>query len=82
MPSFAQDIRPLFREIDIDEMRFVFDLSQFEDVKSMPRAFMTASLTDRCRATEHGRTARSRFFANAWTRATRSESLPQLPSVS
>ena len=33
--SFAQDIRPLFREMDIKEMISVsrFDLSQLEDVK-------------------------------------------------
>jgi len=32
--SFAQDIRPLFREIDIREMKHVakFDLSNYEDV--------------------------------------------------
>ncbi len=34
MPSFARDIRPLFRDTDIEEMRFAFDLSQYEDVKS------------------------------------------------
>ena len=32
-PSFAQDIRPLFRKEDIDAMDFVFDLSSYEDVK-------------------------------------------------
>jgi len=34
MSSFARDIRPLFRDSDVDEMRFAFDLSQYEDVKS------------------------------------------------
>jgi hypothetical protein len=34
MPSFAHDIRPLFRDKDIEEMRFAFDLSQYDDVKS------------------------------------------------
>jgi hypothetical protein len=34
MPSFARDIRPLFRDKDVEEMRFAFDLSQYEDVKS------------------------------------------------
>jgi hypothetical protein len=33
MTSFAQDIRPLFRDKDVDEMRFAFDLSQYDDVK-------------------------------------------------
>jgi hypothetical protein len=34
VPSFASDIRPLFRDSDIEEMGFAFDLSQYEDVKS------------------------------------------------
>ena len=33
MPGFSQDIRPLFRDRDIQRMKFVFDLSQYEDVK-------------------------------------------------
>jgi hypothetical protein len=31
--SFERDIRPLFREEDIDAMAFVFDLSSFDDVQ-------------------------------------------------
>lgn len=34
MPSFASDIRPLFRVTDIEEMQFAFDLGQYEDVKA------------------------------------------------
>ena len=34
MPSFAQDIRPLFRDKDVEEMRFVFDLSLYDDVRT------------------------------------------------
>ena len=33
MTSFASDIRPLFRDKDIKAMRFMFDLSRYEDVK-------------------------------------------------
>ena len=33
MPSFGRDIRPLFRDMDVDEMKFAFDLSQYEDVR-------------------------------------------------
>jgi hypothetical protein len=33
VPGFERDIRPLFRENDIDEMRFAFDLSRYDDVK-------------------------------------------------
>ena len=34
--SFAQDIRPLFREEDIDQMKDIadFDLSSYEDVRT------------------------------------------------
>jgi hypothetical protein len=34
MPSFARDIRPMFRDKDVEEMQFAFDLSRYEDVKS------------------------------------------------
>ena len=33
MPSFAQDIRPLFRDRDVEAMEFVFDLRNYQDVK-------------------------------------------------
>jgi hypothetical protein len=32
--SFAKDIRPLFREKDIDAMKKAFDLSDYDDVRS------------------------------------------------
>ena len=32
-PSFERDIRPLFREEDVDAMDFAFDLASYEDVK-------------------------------------------------
>jgi hypothetical protein len=32
-PSFSADIRPLFREDDVDGMRDWFDLSKYDDVK-------------------------------------------------
>ena len=38
MPSFAHDIRGLFRDSDVDEMKFAFDLSQYQDVKSNAEA--------------------------------------------
>jgi hypothetical protein len=34
VPSFAHDIRPLFRDKDVEDMRFAFDLSAYDDVKS------------------------------------------------
>jgi hypothetical protein len=34
MVTFARDIRPLFREKDVEEMRFAFDLGAYEDVKA------------------------------------------------
>jgi hypothetical protein len=33
MTGFASDIRPLFRDKDIDEMAFAFDLADYEAVK-------------------------------------------------
>ena len=33
-PSFAQDIRPLFRAQDVGAMSFAFDLTSYEDVKA------------------------------------------------
>ena len=32
--SYAQDIRPLFRDKDINSMRKAFDLSNYDDVRS------------------------------------------------
>ena len=34
MPSFARDIRALFRDKDVEQMQFAFDLTQHEDVKA------------------------------------------------
>lgn len=31
--SYARDIRPLFRDEDVEAMAFVFDLSSYEDVR-------------------------------------------------
>ena len=33
MPGFASDIRPLFRDQDVEEMSFAFDVSCYEDVR-------------------------------------------------
>jgi hypothetical protein len=33
-PSFARDIRPLFRESDRDSMDFAFDLWDYDDVRT------------------------------------------------
>jgi hypothetical protein len=32
--SFARDIRPLFRDEDIQSMEFAFDLGSYDDVKT------------------------------------------------
>lgn len=34
MPSFASDIRPQFRQQDVDAMRWLLDLSKYDDVKA------------------------------------------------
>jgi hypothetical protein len=36
--SFAGDIQPLFREDDVESMRYAFDLSRYEDVKANAEA--------------------------------------------
>jgi hypothetical protein len=33
-PSFASDIRPLFRAEDVDAMSFAFDLGSYDDVRA------------------------------------------------
>lgn len=32
--SYAKDVRPLFTDIDLDHMSFMFDLGSYDDVKS------------------------------------------------
>jgi hypothetical protein len=36
--TYAQDIRPLFRDRDISSMSFAFDLSSYEDVRANAEA--------------------------------------------
>jgi hypothetical protein len=36
--SFAGDIRPLFRDRDIQSMKFAFDLATYEDVRTHAEA--------------------------------------------
>jgi hypothetical protein len=33
-PSFERDIRPLFRELDKEEMDYIFDLWSYDDVRA------------------------------------------------
>ncbi len=33
-PSFERDIRPLFRDDDVDSMSFAFDLRSYDDVRT------------------------------------------------
>jgi hypothetical protein len=40
--GFASDIRPLFRDKDIQSMRFAFDLSSYDDVKANARGIYNA----------------------------------------
>jgi hypothetical protein len=39
-PSFARDIRPLFRPRDRDSMTFAFDLWEVDDVRSHAEAIL------------------------------------------
>jgi hypothetical protein len=36
--SFSQDLRPLFRERDVNSMSFAFDLSSYDDVRANAEA--------------------------------------------
>jgi hypothetical protein len=38
MLSFARDIRPLFRDDDVEAMRYAFDLTRHEDVRANAQA--------------------------------------------
>ena len=40
MTSYASDIRPLFRDKDVDEMSFAFDLASYDDVKDNASAIL------------------------------------------
>jgi hypothetical protein len=40
--SFARDIRPLFRDRDIQSMQFAFDLASYEDVQENAEAIYAA----------------------------------------
>jgi hypothetical protein len=40
MPGFARDVRPLFRDKDVEEMRFAFDLTLYDDVKANAAAIL------------------------------------------
>ena len=42
MTSFAQDVRPLFRDRDVKRMSFLFDLSSYDDVKANAERIYTA----------------------------------------
>ncbi len=37
-PTFARDIRPLFRDSDVRAMKFAFDLTSHEDVRANAEA--------------------------------------------
>jgi hypothetical protein len=36
--SFSEDLRPLFRERDVNSMSFAFDLSSYDDVRANAEA--------------------------------------------
>ena len=58
--SFDAHIKPLFRDPDRQSMRFAFDLSSADDVRTTPPAFCSASRTEPCPATARGPPTRSR----------------------
>ena len=54
--SYAKDIRPLFREKDVNSMRKVFDLASYDDVRAHAEAMsgrlVTVQLADELRVAE------------------------------
>jgi hypothetical protein len=54
--SFAGDIRPLFRDSDVNSMSFAFDLASYEDVRTHGEAIYATLAPAACGATAHGRT--------------------------
>ena len=50
MLSFARDIRPLFRDDDVEAMRDAFDLSRHEDVKAHADGIYERVSVQSCRA--------------------------------
>jgi hypothetical protein len=54
--SFARDIRPLFRDRDIQSMKFAFDLASYEDVRTHAERSARRSPPVRCPATARGPT--------------------------
>ena len=40
--SFARDIQPLFRDRDIQSMKFAFDLTSYEDVRTHAESIYAA----------------------------------------
>jgi hypothetical protein len=40
--SFARDIRPLFRDRDIQSMKFAFDLASYDEVRTHAEAIYAA----------------------------------------
>lgn len=64
--TFAQDVRPLFRERDVSSMSSRFDLSSYDDVVANAETSTSGSRTARCPAMAHGRRPTSSAFARGW----------------
>jgi hypothetical protein len=69
MPSFARDIRPLFRDKDVEEMRFAFDLSNYDDVKSNAVGIHARLADGSMPATMRGVANKLPCSGNGWTKA-------------
>ena len=67
-PGFERDIRPLFRQEDVDAMSFAFDLASYEDVQTNAGTSTSGSRTAACPATPAGRSSRSSDFVRGSTR--------------
>ena len=66
-PSFAADIRPLFRSYDIESMKPAgIDLSSYEDVKKRLNPYTRDFLRKKCRVTGRGADSLCKSLRSGW----------------
>ena len=70
MPSFAADIRSLFRDKDVEEMRFAFDLTNYDEVKSNAANIFDRLSDGSMPCDEPWGSDKTTLFRHGWTKAT------------
>src|SRR5215472_3313265 len=69
--GYEHDIRPLFREKDVSEMSWAFDLASYDDVRANADGILTRLSKGRCPATALGQRRRLSCFATGLMLAAR-----------